>query len=179
MSVWTPTVLICDSVATVLGNTDLAAGTSDQHLYWLCTGVFWQFLFEKHSMKDCVSCYDYYIVRNPWKYSDICLVTSSGISLVCVCVPLMMSCPEKRRRVICYLCSDWQAAGRRRAGQPLLIGWAPGKGRANAKGTLAPSEAPRWSKLWERGGREEREGERKSEMSSCLSISVSCTADRR
>lgn len=68
---------------------------------------------------------------------------------------------ENGEGVICYLCSDWQAVGHQQAGQPLLIGWAPGKGRANAKGTLAPTEAPHWSKLWEHEGREKRERVRK------------------
>lgn len=152
---WTPTVLICSSVATVLGNTDLAAGISNQHLYWLCTGVFWQSALEKHSHTQ----YFLLWLFHCGKYSTISYIflgTNGEISHLCPSPgwKVMMSCPEKSSGVMFYLCSDWQAVGHQQAGQPLLIGWAPGKGRANAKGTLAPTAAPRWSKLWEHEGRE-------------------------
>lgn len=75
----------------------------------------------------------------------------NNTSLLLVCVDIMHH--QDKKFFFCYLYFDWQAAGHQQAGQPLLIGWAPGKGRANARGTLAPTEAPHWSKLWEQEGR--------------------------
>lgn len=94
---WTPTVLICYSFATVLGNTDLAAGMSNQHLYWLCTGAFWQSLFEKHSptyyfLLWLLYCGKYLFIR----YSYIEYIWVRAVKLA-LCVPLNMSCPEKKR----------------------------------------------------------------------------------
>lgn len=65
-----------------------------------------------------------------------------------------MSRWEELGSLFFYLAPDWQAAGHQQAAPPLLIGWAPGRGPVSAKGTLARTEAPRWSKLWEREGRE-------------------------
>lgn len=143
--VWTPTVVICNPVATVLGNTDLAvdlyltvlAGVIWEHIP-ACRFLLWIFYCGKTVYKT--------VIRAQISLQH----TSPGQNL-------MRSCVQKRNMVTWYLCSDWQAVGHQRAGQPLLIGWAPGKGPANAKGTLAPTEAPRWSKLWEEKGKRERE----------------------
>lgn len=62
---------------------------------------------------------------------------------------------------VIYLCSDWQVVGHQQVGQPLLNGWAPGKGQENAKGTLAQIEVPHWSKLCKH---QHRERERKREQ---------------
>lgn len=95
----------------------------------------------------------------------------NNTSLLLVCVDIIHH--QDKKLFFFYLYFDWQAAGHQQAGQPLLIGWAPGKGQANARGTLAPTEALHWSKLWEKEGRvREWDREKKWDVIQSVHLSV-------
>lgn len=169
--VWTPTVLICNSVATVLGNTDLAAGLSNQQLYL-------SVLVEKHSamiiLEWEILVYDILFHM----YMSTCCKNQSSVFVFWAKSHDVMSREKHWGHLLplLWLTSCWPSAGW--AAAPDWLGSRKGTSECQGNtGTDRGSTLVQTVGTWRE--RERRKGERKSEMSSCLSISVSWTVDRR
>ncbi len=146
----------------------------------ICTGVFWQSLFEKHSPTHYFLLWLSYCGKYLFLIcSYICLSTGGEISLESAPNDVMSREKEWGHLLpLLWLTSCWPSAGW--AAAPDWLGSRKGTSECQGNtGTDRGSTLVQTVGTRRESEERERERERKSEMSSCLSISVSWTVDRR